>query len=166
VTARREIRDADISMEPGRTLAAEMWADMAVRYVDDPAAPEPKGETDDLRPEELAPPMGRFIVVYDGGEPIACGAIRRHDDETAEVKRMWVRPGARGRGVARMVLDELESSAVALGYRATVLETGLRQPEALALYESHGYTRIPNYGFYRESALSRCYRKELVVPSP
>jgi ribosomal protein S18 acetylase RimI-like enzyme len=64
-----------------------------------------------------------------------------------------------------MVLDELESSAVALGYRATVLETGLRQPEALALYESHGYTRIPNYGFYRESALSRCYRKDLVVPS-
>jgi GNAT superfamily N-acetyltransferase len=163
VTDALELRDRDISLEPGRTLAAEMWADMAVRYADDPTAPEPKGETDDLRPEELAPPTGRFVVVYDGDEPIACGAIRRHDDETAEIKRMWVRPSARGRGVARLILDELESSAWALGYRAIVLETGLRQPEAIALYESHGYTPIPNYGFYRDSPLSRCYRKSLVA---
>jgi ribosomal protein S18 acetylase RimI-like enzyme len=156
-----EVRDSDITDEPGRTLAAEMWADMAVRYADDPAAPEPKGDTDDLRPEELSPPTGRFIVAYDGDEAVACGAFRRHDDDTAEIKRMWVRPSARGRGIARMILDELEVSAVGSGYRATVLETGVRQPEAVALYESHGYTRIPNYGFYRESLLSRCYRKQL-----
>ena len=156
-----EIRDSDIAVDPGRVLATEMWADMAIRYADDPTAPEPKGDTDDLHPEQLAPPTGRFIIVYDAGEPIACGAIRRHDDETAEIKRMWVRPTARGRGVARLILDELESSAVRIGYRATVLETGVRQPEALALYESHGYTPIPNYGFYKESPLSRCYRKRL-----
>jgi GNAT superfamily N-acetyltransferase len=160
-----EIRDSDIAVEPGRTLAAEMWADMAIRYADDPTAPEPKGDTDDLRPEELSPPSGRFIIVYDGDEPIACGAIRPHDEITAEIKRMWVRPAARGRGVARLILDELESSAMVIGYRATVLETGERQPEALALYESHGYSQIPNYGFYKESPLSRCYRKELSAPA-
>ena len=104
-----------------------------------------------------------MIVFDDSGAPIGCGAIRRHDPQTAEIKRMWVRPAARGRGVSRLILDELEASVVALGYRAMVLETGLRQPEAIALYESHGYTPIPNYGFYRESPLSRCYRKPLVA---
>ncbi len=159
-----EIRDGDMATEPGRTLADELWRDLAIRYVDDPTAPEPKGESDDLRPKELAPPTGRFVIVFDdSGAPIGCGAIRRHDPQTAEIKRMWVRPAARGRGVSRLILDELEASAVALGYRAMVLETGLRQPEAIALYESHGYTPIPNYGFYRESPLSRCYRKPLVA---
>jgi ribosomal protein S18 acetylase RimI-like enzyme len=64
-----------------------------------------------------------------------------------------------------VALSELESTATNLGYRALVLETGVRQPEAIALYESHGYTRIPNYGFYKDSALSVCYRKELIEPS-
>ena len=63
---RMEIRDGDMATEPGRTLADELWRDLAVRYADDPSAPEPKGETDDLRPEELAPPSGRFVIVFDG----------------------------------------------------------------------------------------------------
>jgi GNAT superfamily N-acetyltransferase len=163
--ARMEIRDGDMGTEPGRALADELWRDLAIRYVDDPTAPEPKGESDDLRPEELAPPSGRFVIALDDGEPVGCGAIRRHDARTAEIKRMWVRPAARSRGVARLILRELESSAVALGYRSMVLETGLRQPEAISLYESHGYSPIPNYGFYRESPLSRCYRKTLVDPA-
>jgi ribosomal protein S18 acetylase RimI-like enzyme len=157
----RELRDGDMEAEPGRTLVTELWADMAIRYADDPTAPETKGETDDLRNEEVLPPDGRFVIVLEDGAPVACGAIRRHDVDTAEIKRMWVRPEARGRGIARLVLRELESSARAQGYRALVLETGLRQPEALALYESHGYTTIPNFGFYKESPLSVCYRKEL-----
>ena len=152
--------------EPGRTLADELWRDMEIRYADDPTAPETKGEKDDLLNEELLPPTGRFVFVMDDdGEPVACGAIRRHDDVAAEIKRMYVRPEARGRGLARVVLRELESTATNLGYRALVLETGLRQPEAIALYESHGYARIPNYGFYKESALSVCYRKELTAPA-
>ena len=85
-------------------------------YADDPTAPEANGETDDLRNEELLPPTGRFVIVYDDeGEPIACGAIRRRDDETAEIKRMYVRPAARGRGLSRLVLRELEATAIAPG---------------------------------------------------
>jgi ribosomal protein S18 acetylase RimI-like enzyme len=161
--AERELRDGDMVTEPGRTLVTELWDDMAIRYADDPTAPETKGETDDLRNEEVLPPDGRFVIVLEDGEPVACGAIRRHDATTAEIKRMWVRPEARGRGLARFVLRELESTAASRGYRSVVLETGLRQPEALALYESHGYRTIPSYGFYKESALSVCYRKELTA---
>ena len=162
-----ELRDGDTVTEPGRTLVEELWLDMGIRYADDPTAPETKGEVDDLRNEEVLPPVGRFLIVLDDGRPVACGAIRRHDEESAEIKRMYVRPEARGRGLARLVLRELESSAVALGYRALVLETGLRQPEAIALYESAGYRTIAPFGFYKESALSVCYRKELAEePAP
>lgn len=161
-----QIRDGDMVTEPGRTLTYELWREMEALYADDPTAPEAKGETDDLRNEELLPPSGRLVIVYDHGDPVACGAIRRRDAETAEIKRMYVRPLARGRGLARLVLGELESTAIRLGYRALVLETGSRQPEAIALYESDGYTIIPNFGFYQDSPLSVCYRKELPRPTP
>jgi GNAT superfamily N-acetyltransferase len=78
---------------------------------------------------------------------------------------MYVAPAARGRGISRRLLAALEDAAARLGYRAIVLETGIRQQEAMALYESSGYTAIPNYGAYRESSLSRCYTKPL-GPSP
>jgi GNAT superfamily N-acetyltransferase len=161
-----ELRDGDVITEPGRTLADELWREMEALYADDPTAPETNGETDDLRNEELLPPTGRFVIVYDDAdEPIACGAIRRRDDETAEIKRMYVRREARGRGLSRLVLRELEATAIRRGYRALVLETGSRQPEAIALYESAGYTIIPNFGYYRHSPLSVCYRKELQPPT-
>jgi len=161
-----EIRDGDQVTEPGRTLAYELWCEMEILYADDPTAPEANGEVDDLRNEELFPPNGRFLIVYDdAGEAIACGAIRRHDDEAAEIKRMYVRPSARGQGLSRTILLELEATAIRLGYRALVLETGLRQPAAVALYESHGYTTIPNFGFYKQSPLSVCYRRELLPES-
>lgn len=151
--------------EPGRTLTYELWCEMEKLYADDPTAPEANGETDDLRNDELFPPTGRFVIIYDDdARPIACGAIRRRDAQSAEIKRMYVRPEARGRGISRMILRELESTAIDFGYRALVLETGLRQPEAIALYESHGYTVVPNFGFYKESQLSVCYRKELTAP--
>jgi GNAT superfamily N-acetyltransferase len=157
-----ELRDGDMATEPGRTLTYELWCEMEVLYADDPTSPESNGETDDLRNDELFAPTGRFVIVYDDEDrPIACGAIRRRDDEAAEIKRMYVRPSARGHGISRMVLHELEATARRYGYRALVLETGLRQPQAIALYESHGYSVIPNFGFYKESPLSVCYRKEL-----
>lgn len=157
-----QLRDGDMVTEPGRTLTSELWHEMEALYADDPTAPETNGETDDLRNEELLPPTGRFVIVYDdAGDPVACGAIRRRDPETAEIKRMYVRRAARGRGLSRLVLGELQATAIRLGYRALVLETGSRQPEAIALYESDGYTVIPNFGFYKASPLSVCYRKEL-----
>ena len=113
------------------------------------------------------PPAGSFFVAYADEEAVASGAWRRCSveafgtTETAEVKRMYVVPHARGTGIARRMLAHLETTAAAAGARALVLETGLRQPEAIALYESSGYTPIPGFGYYKDSQLSRCFGKRL-----
>ena len=107
-------------------------------------------------------PDGVFLVVRDDeGSAVACGGIARFDAERAELKRMYVVPAVRGRGLGRRVLVELEGAARRLGYAAVVLETGDRQPEALALYESSGYERIPCYPPYDSRALSLCFEKRL-----
>jgi GNAT superfamily N-acetyltransferase len=149
-----------------RRLVAALDADLDERYADDDADPanEPDHAMLNLLDESVAPPLGAFLVARLDGEPVGCGALRpspTQEARVAEVKRMYVVPAARRRGVSRAVLAGLEAEAVALGYRAVVLETGTRQAEAMALYESVGYTPIPTYGAYRASSLSRCYRKEL-----
>lgn len=114
-------------------------------------------------------PHGLFVIAYDGDEPLATGAWRRSTVEafgtssTAEIKRMYVVPSARGRGLARQVLAHLEQTARAAGTEALVLETGLAQPEAIALYESSGYAPIAGFGYYCGSHLSRCFGKPLLV---
>ena len=112
------------------------------------------------------PPQGAFFVAYRDGEPVATGAWRRRDDvevfgtrRTAEVKRMYVAPGARGLGVARRLLARLEETAAGAGAEAMILETGTAQPEAMALYESSGYARIENFGHCKWSPQNRCYGK-------
>jgi GNAT superfamily N-acetyltransferase len=80
---------------------------------------------------------------------------------TAEVKRMYVAPGARGLGLARRMLAHLEATAAGVGASALVLETGLKQPEAIALYESSGYTEMAGFGYYRDSGVSQCFGKLL-----
>jgi GNAT superfamily N-acetyltransferase len=105
---------------------------------------------------------GVFLVVRgDDGAALACGGIARFDDDRAELKRMYVVPAARGRGLGRRILVELEDAARRLGYTAVVLETGDRQPAALGLYESSGYERIPCYPPYDSRALSLCFEKRL-----
>ena len=106
-------------------------------------------------------PDGVFLVVRDGGRAVACGGICRFDAERAELKRMYVLPAARGRGLGRAVLEALEGEAERLGYRAIVLETGDRQAEALGLYRSSGYAPIPCYGIYATRELSICFEKVL-----
>jgi len=106
-------------------------------------------------------PDGVFLVVRDRERAVACGGICRFDDGRAEVKRMYVVPDARGRGLGRRVLVELEEHARSLGYSGIVLETGDRQPESLGLYVSAGYERIPCYPPYSERALSLCFEKRL-----
>jgi GNAT superfamily N-acetyltransferase len=106
-------------------------------------------------------PEGMFLVVRDEGHAIACGGICRFDGTRAELKRMYVVPEARGRGLGRDVLEALESEARRLGYRAVVLETGDRQSEAMGLYGSSGYERIPCYPPYSGRALSLCFEKAL-----
>ncbi|WP_139977741.1 GNAT family N-acetyltransferase [Nocardioides litoris] len=118
-------------------------------------------------PALFVAPHGTFVVGYLDDVPVATGAWRASTVEvfgaarTAEVKRMYVVPEARGRGLARVVLAHLEASAAAAGIEALVLETGLRQPEAIALYESSGYVPVPGFGHYTGSPLSRCFGKDL-----
>lgn len=107
-------------------------------------------------------PHGVFIVMRgDDGRAVACGGIARFDDARGEVKRMYVLPQARGRGLGRRLLEELEAQARTLGYTALVLETGDRQPEALGLYTSSGFERIPCYPPYNRRELSLCFEKRL-----
>jgi putative acetyltransferase len=114
---------------------------------------------------ELAPPGGAFLVARLDGRAVGCGAVRVSSVAgVAEVKRMYVRPELRGRGISRLLLAALEQAARDLGYRAVRLETGDPQHEAVALYESSGYRRIPPYGRYADSAVTRCYEKPLGRP--
>jgi GNAT superfamily N-acetyltransferase len=110
----------------------------------------------------FAPPDGVFLVVRDDDDrALACGGVARYDDRRGELKRMYVVPERRGRGLGRRVLEELEQQARDLGYVAVVLETGDRQAAALALYESSGYERIPCYPPYDTRELSLCFEKRL-----
>ena len=128
--------------EPGASLLAEYYEEIAARY---PGWSPASGSTASV--EDMVPPAGRFLVAYVDGVPAGCGTVRRFDDATGEVKRMYVRPDARGVGLARRLLAELERAARAIGYERIVLDTGdrNRMPEAQALYRSSGYREIPDY---------------------
>jgi GNAT superfamily N-acetyltransferase len=101
------------------------------------------------------------VVAFENNEPVGCGAIKALSDEAMEVKRMFVIPGRRGKGIALAILDELEKWTAELGYSRCILETGSRQVEAIALYEKASYKRIPNYGQYVGVDNSRCFEKLL-----
>lgn len=105
--------------------------------------------------------LNHCIVYYDDEVPIGCGAIKHFDDTSMEVKRMYVNPDARGKGIASLLLSELEKWATELGYSYCVLETGLRQPEAIALYKKNTYTVIPNYPPYVGVDNSVCFKKSI-----
>jgi putative acetyltransferase len=101
------------------------------------------------------------LVGYIGDTPVACGAIRALDDQTIEIKRMFVLPEHRGKGYAGQILAELEHWATALGYHRCVLETGKKQPEAIALYLKSGYQTMSNYGQYAGVENSVCMEKHV-----
>jgi putative acetyltransferase len=101
------------------------------------------------------------IVAYEDDLPVGCGAIKQNADDTMEVKRMYVLPEKRGHGIAASILSELEIWAKELNYARCVLETGQKQPEAIALYKKEGYQVIPNYGQYEGIANSVCFEKLL-----
>ncbi|MDO8949410.1 MAG: GNAT family N-acetyltransferase [Actinomycetota bacterium] len=115
--------------------------------------------------EGASPPaqeMAVAVVTYSGDVPVGCGALRELEAGVGEVTRMFVLPEARRLGGARRMLGALEAQACALGYSAVRLGSGVRQPEALALYEAAGYRRIPLFGEYEGAALCVCYEKALV----
>lgn len=101
------------------------------------------------------------VIAYSYLEPIGCGAFKPFDKDTVEIKRMYVKEDFRGQKVASHVLSELEEWALESGYSKTVLETGVRQPEALGFYHKMGYAKIPNYGQYKGIKNSVCFSKEI-----
>ena len=101
------------------------------------------------------------LVILDDDKPVGIGAIREFNEDTTEVKRMYVLPELRGKGIAAEVLSGLEAWAKELGYRYTILETATYLPAAVKLYERSGYERIPNYGQYVGVETSVCMRKML-----
>jgi GNAT superfamily N-acetyltransferase len=127
-------------------LIDELQDEYVVRYGGRDATP--------VAPEQFAPPLGLFLVGYLEGVPVVCGGWRSHGDGVAELKRMYVTPSARGRGLARAMLAELESTAGAAGHHRIILESGQKQPEAIAMYASSGYTPVPSFGHYAENELS------------
>jgi putative acetyltransferase len=101
------------------------------------------------------------VVAYEGNEAVGCGAVKELWADAMEVKRMFTVPASRGKGVAKKVLAELESWTAEMGYKRCVLETGKRQPEAIALYTKMGYHLIPNYGQYAGIENSVCFEKRI-----
>jgi GNAT superfamily N-acetyltransferase len=103
-----------------------------------------------------------MVIAYVNNIPVGCGAIKHFDNQTMEVKRMYVTERMRGKGVASIILKELENWAGELGCKRCVLETGIRQPEAIALYKKSVYVIIENYGQYSGKAESVCFEKWLL----
>ena len=150
-----EFRREDVTSDAAAALIGALNAELSGLY------PEDGANHFRLDSEEVAAGRGTFVVAYANGEALACGAVRRLDPTTAEIKRMYVNPGVRGRGVGRRLLDTLELEARRLGVRRLVLETGERQRRALALYERAGFARVPRFGEYVDSPLSVCMGKAI-----
>ena len=128
-------------MPPASDLVAAMVAEMALVYgpIDVPGMPS-------ATPADFAPPHGTFLVGFDDdGAPVCAGGVKGLDAHAAEIKRMYVVPSARGRGLARVLLAALEDAARDLGYTIARLDTGPRQPHAQRLYEASGYRPIGNF---------------------
>ena len=132
-------------------LVAEVQAEYVVRYGSQDAAA--------VDPREFDPPDGLFLVGRLDGVPVASGGWRRVGPAEAEIKRMYVAPAARHRGLARAMLAELEATTAAAGFARVVLNTGTEQPEAMALYESSGYEPVPGFGHYAGYPRARFYAK-------
>ncbi|KRD44100.1 GCN5 family acetyltransferase [Cellulomonas sp. Root930] len=120
---------------------------------------------EDIGHEMTGESIVAMLLVRVDGEAVACGAISERGDGVGELKRMFVDPAHRGRGLSRSVLRELEAVAQERGFHRLVLETGVLQASAIGLYLSEGYRSIPNFGEYAEESESRCFAKDL-GPTP
>jgi putative acetyltransferase len=149
-----EVRPEPLESPLARQLIAELNAELSRDY-------PPAQRFHSLAAEEVAEGTGAFLVVWLDGAPAGCGAVRMLSADVAELKRMYVVPGARGRGLSKAILSTLEDRAAALGATRVVLETGDKAFAALHLYESAGYKRIPCFGAYAASPTSVCFEKDL-----
>ena len=151
-----DFRTCAVDAEPAAALVQGMRDEMAAIYdgleLDGPHMPKAGAS-------ELSPPDGTFVVGCEAGVPVCCGGVKRLPDGACEIKKMFVVPEARGRGVARALLVELERRARELGYAIVRLDTGPEQPRARRMYERAGYAPIANFNanpvatFFGEKAL-------------
>ncbi len=137
--------------DDGRHLVQRLDEDLRQRY--------PAIAIHGLHPQDIADPHLMFLVASVDGQADGCGALRDLKPGVGEVKRMFVLPEFRGRGIARQILLALESTARERGYSTLRLETGTRQPEAIQLYRSGGYGEIPCFGEYADDLFSVCFEK-------
>ena len=151
-----EIRRQPLDSPDAQRLIAALDAELSALF------PEPGANHFSLAATQVAEGDGAFLVAYDRDMPVGCGAVRRLDAETAELKRMYVAPSHRGRGVGRRIVAALEDEARTLGVSRMVLETGSRLDRAIAMYRGVGYAAIPLFGEYLASpATSRCFGKSI-----
>ena len=107
--------------------------------------------------------INTVVLAYENDQPVGCGAYKIYDEQTVEIKRMFVAETHRGIGISKLILSELEAKAIEAGYSKSILETGVKQLEAIGLYNKAGYTLTDNYGQYKGMPLSICYEKNLTV---
>lgn len=153
-TATWIIEPRDWEDRAGAALRLAQRAELDERYGCDDHEPGPAPSAEDI---------AVFLVAEARGEAVGCGGLREIDAVTAEVKRMYVRPEARGTGLARAILAALEATALERGWTTLRLETGDadHQPDANRFYRREGYREIPRFGHYAESDISVCYEKRL-----
>jgi len=149
------ISSAPVCGSDAKALIARLDAELNERYPDVPL------DHLVLTPAQVAEGGGTFLIAREGGRLLGCVALRRLDRASGQVMRMYVLPAARRARVGRRLLTELERHARQIGLRRLVLHTGTRQPEAIRLYESTGFTRIPGFGPYTPSHPGVCMAKAI-----
>ncbi len=147
------IEEVDPTSEEASALIQALDAELAQRYPAEPIF--------GIDVPAFTAAGGVFLVLRHAGVAQACGAFRPCAAGVAEIKRMFVQPGARGRGYSRLLLRALEGRAESAGFGELVLETGERQPEAIGLYVASGYQQIPRFGEYVDNLSSVCFAKQL-----
>jgi GNAT superfamily N-acetyltransferase len=148
-----EIASVSPASPEARTLIDALDAELHERYPGIPAH--------GLHERDVANPLVTFVVGRFRGTPVACGATRPIEPGVAEIKRMYVRPEVRGHGFSKQILSALEDGARSSGVTRLIMETGNRQPEAVSLYRTAGYTPTAPYGEYVGNEFSRCFEKRL-----
>jgi putative acetyltransferase len=134
-------------------LIAELVTELDGRYGYEDYCP--------LNPADVEVPGGAFFIARQAGIAVGCGAVRPYEPGVGEIKRVYVSPSVRGKGVGRALMQALEDFSREAGYLSLVLETGKLQPESMALYEKLGFTQIPCFGLYAKDPMSVCYEKRL-----
>lgn len=160
--AERAVVHVPVSDPRVRPLLRELGDEYSTRYGKDAHAEMARYPDEEF----TAPYGGVLLLLLEDGDPVAGGAFRRYDEQTAELKRIWTHSTHRRRGLARQVIAELEREAGARGYRRVYLTTGPRQPEARGLYLATGYTPLFDTGSDPESIGPLPFEKHLTAPAP